>query len=74
MRLIGTWLNSDSNDPGFQLMTDNEICDHVLSEQVPGQEDEPEPKEGESNVCLSPTPRQLICLRRALHGLNASLK
>ena len=28
---ISTWLNSDSNDPGFQLMTDDEICDHVLS-------------------------------------------
>ena len=48
---ISTWLNSDSNDPGFQLMTDDEICDHVLSEQVPDQEDEPEPEEGESNVC-----------------------
>ena len=29
---ISTWLNSDSNDTGFQLMTDDEICDHVLSE------------------------------------------
>ena len=48
---ISTWLNSDSNDPGFQLMTDDEICDHVLSEQVPDQEDEPEPEEGVSNVC-----------------------
>ena len=28
---ISTWLNSDSNDPGFQMMTDDEICDHVLS-------------------------------------------
>ena len=48
---IGTWLNSDSNNPGFQLMTDDEICDHVLSKQVPDQEDEPEPEEGELNVC-----------------------
>ena len=36
---ISTWLNSDSNDPGFQLMTDDEICDHAISEQVPDQED-----------------------------------
>ena len=48
---ISTWLNSDSNDPGFQMMTDDEICDHVLSEQVPDLEDEPEPEEVESNVC-----------------------
>ena len=48
---ISSWLNSDSNDPGFQLITDDKISDHVLSEQVPDQEDEPEPEEGESNVC-----------------------
>ena len=48
---ISTWLNSDSNNPGFQLMTDDEICEHVLSEQVSDQEDEPEPEEVESNVC-----------------------
>ena len=49
---ISSWLNSDSNDPGFQPITDDKISDHVLSEQVPDQEDEPEPEEGESNVCL----------------------
>ena len=48
---ISSWLNSDSNDPGFQLITDDKISDHVLSEQMPDQEDEPEPEEGESNVC-----------------------
>ena len=32
-------------------MTDDEICDHVLSEQVPDQDDEPEPEEVESDVC-----------------------
>ena len=48
---ISTWLNSDSNGPGFQLIADDEICYHVLSEQVPAQEDEPKPEEGESNVC-----------------------
>ena len=32
-------------------MTDDEICDHVLSEQVPDWGDEPEPEEVESNVC-----------------------
>ena len=26
---ISTWLNSDSNDPGFQLMTDDKLCDHA---------------------------------------------
>ena len=29
---ISTWLQSGCNDPGFQLMTDDEICDCVLSE------------------------------------------
>ena len=48
---ISTWLNSGSNGPGFQLIADDEICYHVLSEQVPAQEDEPKPEEGESNVC-----------------------
>ena len=28
---VCTWLESDSNDPGFQLMTDEEICSHVMS-------------------------------------------
>ena len=45
------WMNSDSNNLGFRLMTDDEICGHVLSELVPDQEDKPEPEEGESNVC-----------------------
>ena len=27
---ISDWLNSDSNDPGFQLMTDDEICENKL--------------------------------------------
>ena len=27
---ISTWLNSDSNDPGFQLMTDDEICEQFF--------------------------------------------
>ena len=29
---ISTWLNSDRNDPGFQIMSDDEICDYVSSE------------------------------------------
>ena len=29
---ICSWLNSDANDPSFQLMTDDEICDHIASE------------------------------------------
>ena len=55
---ISARLNSNSNDPGFQLMTDNEICDHVFSESVPDQEEEqesdreePESDEGEPNTC-----------------------
>ena len=59
----------------FGLMTDDEICDHVLSEQVPDQEDEPEPEEVESNVCpVSNSMEKLKCLRSASHGLNTSLK
>ena len=27
---ISTWLNSNANDLGFQLMTDNEICDQFF--------------------------------------------
>ena len=47
---IYTRLNSDSSDPGFQLMTDDEICEHVLSEAI-DLEDEPEPEEGEPKFC-----------------------
>ena len=46
---IHTWLNSDSSDPSFQLMTDDEICEHVLSKDL-DLEDEPEPEE-EPNFC-----------------------
>ena len=34
------WLSSDSNDPGFQLMTEDEICDHVMSEAASAGADE----------------------------------
>ena len=47
---IHTWLNSDYSDPGFQLMTDDEICEHVLSKDL-DLEDEPEPEEEEPNFC-----------------------
>ena len=47
---IHNWLNSDSSDPGFQLMTDDEICEHVLSKDF-DLEDEPEPQEEEPNFC-----------------------
>ena len=47
---IHTWLNSDSSDPGFQLMTDDEIPEHVLSKDL-DLEDEPEPEEEEPNLC-----------------------
>ena len=47
---ISDWLNSDTNDPGFQLMMDDEISDHVLSEVIPDQEEEPQ-SDGDSNTC-----------------------
>ena len=47
---ISDWQKSDANDPGFQLMTDDEICDHVLSEVIPDQEEEPQ-SDGDSNTC-----------------------
>ena len=47
---IHTWLNSDSSDPGFQLLTDDEICEHVLSKDL-DLKDEPEPEEEEPNFC-----------------------
>ena len=55
-------------------MTDDEICDHVLSEQVPDQEDEPEPEEGELNVCPVSNSMAAHMLRSVSHGLNTSLK
>lgn len=47
---IQSWLNSDANDPGFQLMTDYKICDHVASEAL-NQEEVSEPEESEQIVC-----------------------
>ena len=49
---ICTWLNSDSNDPGLQLMTDEEICEHVhvLTDTI--EPDEDDRSEGpEQNIC-----------------------
>ena len=71
---ISTWLNRDFIDPGFQLMIDDKTCDHVLTDQVPDQEDEPEPEEGELNVCPVSNSWQLMCLRSVSCGLNTSLK
>jgi hypothetical protein len=42
---LDCWLNSDCNDPGFQIMTEDEICDHVMSEAASAGEDEE--KDGE---------------------------
>ena len=40
---LHAWLNSDSHDPGFQILTDDEICEQVSSEpHVEAEEDEPE--------------------------------
>ena len=61
---ISAWLNRDTTDPGFQLMTDDEICDQVLSEMRKRRHN---PMEIQTHL-LSPTPWQLICLISALHG------
>ena len=47
---ISTWLNSDRNDPGFQIMSDDEICDYVTSEADHQDKDEYDSEE-QHNVC-----------------------
>ena len=47
---IHTWLNSDSSDPSFQLMTDDEICERVLLKDL-DLKNEPKPEEEEPNFC-----------------------
>ena len=47
---ISTWLNSDRNDPGFQIMSEDEICDYVSSE-VDHQEDEDDSETALHNTC-----------------------
>ena len=40
---LHAWLNSDCHDPGFPILTDDEICEQVSSEpHVEAEEDEPE--------------------------------
>ena len=71
---ISTWLNSDSNNPGFQLMTDDKICDHVFQSKCLTRKMSLNQRK-ENLMCVpSPTPWQLICLRSVSHGLNTSLK
>ena len=65
---ISTWLNSDSNDPGFQLMTDDLIHDNAFTELVPNQEDKSEPEEGKPNVCPVSNSWQLICSGSAIQS------
>ena len=47
---LDCWLSSDSNDPGFQLMTEDEICDHVMSASA-GADEEKDEDEEEHYVC-----------------------
>ena len=46
---IHTWLNSDANDHGFQLMNDEEICEHVITDTV--ESNESEGPDLEENIC-----------------------
>ena len=49
---IHSWSNSDANDPGFQLMNDEEICKHVSTDTV--EQDVSIESEGpdlEENIC-----------------------
>ena len=39
---IRTWLDSDLNDPGIQMLTDSQICDSVLDDPHTDSEDEDE--------------------------------
>ncbi len=39
---IKTWLDSDLNDPGIQILTDSQICDSVLDDPQSNSEDEDE--------------------------------
>ena len=68
---IHTWLNGDSSDPGFQLMTDDEICEHVLSKDLAWKMSLNQSRKNQI-YALCPIPWQLICSTSALHGLNTS--
>ena len=62
---ISIWLNSDRNDPGFQIMTDDEICDYVTSEA-----DHQDNEDGESEELNSTCP---ISNSHAAHMLEKCL-
>ena len=47
---ISTWLRSDRNDPGFHIMSEDEICDYVSSE-VDHQEDEDDSETEQHSTC-----------------------
>jgi hypothetical protein len=49
---IESWLDSDAGDPGFQLMTDDEICKFVLTKS--GEHEENDVQESEEDA-------QVIC-------------
>ena len=48
---ISTWLNSDRNDPGFQIMSDDEICDYVISEANHQDNEDEDDSEEQHNAC-----------------------
>ena len=48
---IHSWLDSDDNDPGFQLMTDEEIIHYAINNPMDDDGCEPEKPELEENTC-----------------------
>ena len=43
---LDVWLNSDCNDPGFLIMTDEEICETVISQSCSEEKEEEEEEDG----------------------------
>ena len=67
---IHSWQMSDANDPSFQLMTHDEICEYVATD-TPGQEESSEPVEPEQNFC--PVSNSMAA-HMLVPGLNTNLK
>jgi hypothetical protein len=47
---LNDWLNCDRDDPGYDIMTDEEIVDNVRSKEVTADDNEYEVDEEEQNV------------------------
>ena len=68
---IRIWLDSDSNDPGYQLLSDEDIISNITS---PNQsEDSSEEEEGDADTHEIPTCGAVADVRQ-MHGLVRTTK